>query len=562
MRKVFFIFALLTSLAAVCLSADTEIARLYFENGRNLAQTGAKAEALELLDSALRFRPDYADALLLQSRLLAEDPATRKKALEAARMAAGAASWEFYSFREGVLHLSRILADMRLYEEALQCLGRPESLASPASAGEYAIRLRCYRGLGDRKKLEDTLASALAAFPGEPVLLEFFFRTADPLRPETVRRFELLDKNHAASLPAFAAYIQAAADSDGLLTLAWDYFKAGGNDPAVSCLLMQKGAADPEREIERFVSFGGLKRMDLLRSVYASTRQRYPRLLANLLSAFTGTSVLDKDKDGIGEEKFSIQGGKLFLWEIDEDQDGLDELSVEFSEKTLLPSRLVYRSGDSVLSCAYALYPYIEEAMYEGGISGSAPGSRRTLNRILPGVLSLPIFSGGTFQESPEGIPYLFYRLNSELSFLSLERVEAAAYMYEERTAEDPEYTRRVFLRDGVAGRIDIVHGGGEKERVLHRLIFEEGKFACGLRDLDRDGIFDVREFFEDGRLLAAAIDTTGDGKPDYREFFFPEVFKEWDFNGDGIIDAKESRGAGPAYFFPFVQYYGVWGNH
>jgi tetratricopeptide (TPR) repeat protein len=554
-EKKIFLGILLCGFAAASMEifADNGIARVHFAEAEKLGQSGAKEEALRLLDLALLFRPAYSDALLLRSRLLAANRENRRKALEAARSAVDAATWEFYSPGEGVLHLCGLLADIRSYREALSFLDALDS-ADHFPLEEYRLRLRCFRGLDDRKSLEAALTAALGMFPGDPFFLELFFKTSDPLRPETVRRFELVKLTPEKYLPAIAAYIQAAGNSDSALHLAWDYFRAGGDDPAVSCLIIEKALVDPRREMERFVSLGGLGRMPLLRKLAAALRTQYPELLPGALSAFSGTVVLDTDGDGLREEEFLVKAGKPVQWKIDENQDGLDEVIVDFSETEFSPSKVTYQTGDADMICLYADYPYVSEALYYEGPyprSGAAKLTRRS--RILPGVLSLPVVSGG--MSLAAGQPaWLDYRLNRDFAVLPQEAVERSAYMYEERNSREPDYTQLVLLHEGRIRQIDIVRGAGEEKLVLHRVMFQDGKLAYGLRDLDRDGTFDVREFYDgEGRLSYALADTTGDGRPDYAESFLPHILG-WDTDGDGAIDAREVREAGG---ISFREYYG-----
>jgi hypothetical protein len=508
--------------------ADSRVARIYFEEARSLYASGENEEALRLLDSALRFRPAYADALLLQSRLLAENREKRRSALDAARSALEAGGWEFYSPREAALHLCGLLVDMKRYGEALSLLDAPAA-SVPPSAEEYKLRLRCYRGLGDSKRLEAVLEAALGAFPGESFFLEMFFKTADPLGPLTVTSFETLYRE-PRNLPVVAAYILAAGDSDAVLRLAWDYFRAGGKDPAVSCLLIEKGLVDPAREMERFIVFGGLARVELVRKIAAALRVRYPRLLPEALASFTGTAVLDKDGDGIPEEMFRVGKGRLLGWDTDEDQDGMYEVSVHFGAD-FLPDALFYRQPDSILRCVFNGYPYVSTGSYN-----NIEGEKNIEYYLLPGTLALPLIEGAL---PGEEVSWLDYRLNKDFTTLAWEKVEAAASRYEESSAREPASRRVVFLAEGRARQIDIEYGG----IVIHRLFFDEGRFSYGLRDLDRDGVFDTREFYEDGMLAALRADITGDGKEDYAETFFPDMIKEWDIDGDGIIDAREARG-------------------
>jgi tetratricopeptide (TPR) repeat protein len=529
-KKIFLCILLCGCAVGEGVFADSRIARVYFEEAGKLHASGEKEEALRLLDSALSFRPAYADALLLQSRLLAENRENRRKALLAARSAVEAGGWEFYSPGEATAHLCGLLADMRRYGEALSFLDAPASVSAPPSLEEYKLRLRCYKGLGDSKNLEATLNAALGAFSGESFFLEMFFETSDPLGPFAVRRFELLKLNPEGKLPAMAAYILASGNADNALQLAWDYFRAGGKDPAVSCLLIEKGLVDPAREMERFTVFGGLERVDLLRKIAAALRVRYPRLLAEALASFTGTAVLDKDGDGIPEEMFRIEKGRLLGWDTDEDQDGMYEISVHFGAD-FLPDALFYRTPDSILRCVFNGYPYVSTGTYE------VDGDRHIEYYLLPCALALPLIDGVLPGEETS---WLDYRLNKDFTTLAREKVEEAASRYVE-SAREPRGDRVVWLSAGLARQVDILRHGV----VVHRLFFDEGRFSYGLRDLDRDGVFDTREFYRDGKLVALRADTTGDGKEDYAETFFPDMIKEWDIDGDGLIDAREARGEG-----------------
>jgi len=76
------------------LFSDSRIARLYFEEARKLGETGEKKDALLLLESALVFRPAYADALLLKSKLLADNRENRIQAVEEATLAVENGAWE------------------------------------------------------------------------------------------------------------------------------------------------------------------------------------------------------------------------------------------------------------------------------------------------------------------------------------------------------------------------------------------------------------------------------------------------------------------------------------
>jgi hypothetical protein len=332
------------------------------------------------------------------------------------------------------------------------------------------------------------------------------------------------------------------------------------------------------RELERFVAFGGLADVNLLRRLERALAAQHPTLLEETLAAADlRQSGLDADGDGIREEYFVFNKGKLWLWMIDSDQDGANDIQVFFSAETGFPVRVMYPAPGADMSCDYTEYPYIGETRYYEGPAGKA--DRVRLSRILPGELSLPIVAG---KLPAAGIAWLNYTLNGEALAFPREKAEKAAYVYEETIAAQPDFRQDVFLDKGKVRQIDIVYvrepfrmpnragsvpGAGERLVVLvvHRLMFEGGKFSYGLRDLDRVGIFDVREqYHPDGKLSAVFVDTDGDGKKDYIEGIMdpltPVILKYWDTDGDGMIDAEEIRSGEKTsrnYDIPFDRYYG-----
>ncbi len=81
-------------------------------------------------------------------------------------------------------------------------------------------------------------------------------------------------------------------------------------------------------------------------------------------------------------------------------------------------------------------------------------------------------------------------------------------------------------------------YDGGRYGRVVE---YSRGQPVAGRRDLDRDGVFEVRESYAGGQLTGLSVDRDGDGRPEYREQFSPEGSRRfWDYDEDGLADSRE----------------------
>jgi hypothetical protein len=78
------------------------------------------------------------------------------------------------------------------------------------------------------------------------------------------------------------------------------------------------------------------------------------------------------------------------------------------------------------------------------------------------------------------------------------------------------------------------IRTGEIRKRVVS---FREGSPVTGFIDVDGDGTYELRESYKNGEL--ESIELLAGNRTAYREFLSKEL-KEWDFNGDGRVDARE----------------------
>ena len=523
-KEIFFILFLIGSiLGPQGLFSDSGLGRVYFNHGERLFRSGDREDALRLVEISLQFRSDSSDAWLLKSMLLSPGKEGRNRALAAAEKAVDVGVWEFYSADEGILRLSSLLTETRRYGEALAVLERdgPPGILSPELS---LLRIRCLAALELRPRLKRELDSALAAFPGNPGLLEAAFLYKDPLDPDVSALFALMDRTEKKNLPAFAAFIEKAAAPGEIESLADLYYRAGGRDPVVPCALIEKIPSVRTEELGRFIAFGGHLRLELLRRVIRIIDERGLELIEREFTDFTGTLTVDADRDGIPEESFQIASGKIISWTVDAGGDGVDETTVFFSGGRT-PSKVVLRNDDESYSYEYSRYPGLAEVEYERG-------PVRIRHQIVQGALNLPVLRN--LPRNDENPIFFEYRPYTENRIPAIEGLKSASRLIEEFSAAGNDL-KRFHIRGGEIRIFEAVRGEGDTEIIVRRVFFENGSPASGLRDLDLDGRFDVREEYEDGILSAV----TGAG---YTESFWAAALKEWDFDGDGKIDAREYR--------------------
>jgi hypothetical protein len=102
---------------------------------------------------------------------------------------------------------------------------------------------------------------------------------------------------------------------------------------------------------------------------------------------------------------------------------------------------------------------------------------------------------------------------------------------------------RRTHLLEGRTVRVEeLPDSAGNFTRTL---FYEASLPVEGIRDLDGDGVPEIRERFRNGRLWKITLDQDGDGVNEFEQILESDLKQMyWDYNDDGLYDSRESAGA------------------
>jgi len=501
--------------------AERAAAEQYLVQARLRAESSSWDQVASLLDRSLEFFPDYSEACLLYARLRLREQSGTRAGLDWLARALASGSWTVTDPRQASTELAAVFVRTRRFAEARKVLAALEEGLGAQENPEAALLWgRTLIGLGDPAAGSRHLELALARYPHDPRLHLKLARARRALR-QTGIALEVLYRGHRAFPGVPELTLEAARlerQRPRRLELLEEYTRQGGNNPAAAALALSLRPRDPAAWQERFLAWGGITAAQPLADLQAFYRTWPPPLLA-AVRQYTGPRLLDADEDGFFEERSRFEDGSLAAWVLDRDQDGVAEAEVQFDAG--LPRSLATGS----LEFRYSTYPWLE------GITARDERGLRVYE-LQPYRERLPLFAGSP----PYGPAPL--RLASGRWPGEAEVARLASTM-RETTGRPGSAERRYTLLAGQVARLEEdPYDSGRYGRIVE---YSRGLPTAGRRDLDRDGIFEVRESYAGGQLIGLSVDGDGDGRPEYREQIGPEGSRRfWDYDQDGLADSRE----------------------
>jgi len=510
---------------------DRAAAEQYLAQARGQAAAGSWAQAAALLDFSLEFFPEFSESCLLYGRIRLRDQAGTRAGLDWLTRALAAGTWTVTDPREASTELAGVLVRTRRYAEARPVLATLDdrSAAAPglgARDNPDAALLwgRTLSGLGDARGAARHLELALARYPRDARLYLELARVRQALR-QTGGALEALSRGRRALPTASQLTLEAARlerERARRLELLEEYVRQGGADPSAAALALTLGPRDPRAWLERFLAWGGnaaLRPLDDLLAFYRGRPGNAAKPLLQAVREYTGLRLLDADEDGFYEERYQLRSGSLAAWTMDQDQDGVAEAEVLFesgSPRSLAAGSLEYR---------YSEYPFLDQ------VTARDERGRRVYD-LQPYRERLAVFAGS--------VPFGTRPLRLAMSrWPKEEEVARLAYAMRETPGGPGAAERKYTLLSGQVARLEEAPDkNGRYGRVVE---YSQGLPVEGRRDLDRDGVFEVRESYTAGKLSGLAVDRDGDGRPEYREQYSPEGNRFfWDYDDDGTADSRE----------------------
>jgi hypothetical protein len=521
--------------AADATGALPEVARALLDEARQASGVGDWERAAVCLDEAVI--QDSGDSDILYLRALASVKLSKPfaSALGDLDAALGTDRFQSYSRRDASVFKAELLVRERRWKEALDALGSPagENAADPAYA---LIRAKALAGSGDVRGFTREMSESLRRFPGDVSFARLFIARAGKLPASDA--FRSLGDTILGRLQSYAA-----ADPELLVLSAplmpdlssrrdavLAYRASGGKSSKSTLRALEYGIIDETAASAELLSGQSPVALEDLSSLMALAGSPAGRAaVLSSLASWSGTVLVDADSDGIYEESFELDKGLVRAWSRDSRQAGIVDERADFADG--LPREILLSRADLEIRIRYSVYPSVSTVSYvrKDGKSTYAFG---------PEGFAFAALDMRPFAGSGRDSIY-FPRVIGAID--PSERASAATALSVETVTEKK---REIVALDRGLPVEAVTYVG---DRIFSKRSYEKGRPVLERVDADGDGRFEIEKGFvpngalnPDGTwpLAWIRIDADGDGVFEYREQTVFPFRKEWDYDGNGSVDA------------------------
>jgi hypothetical protein len=513
-------------------SPRASVARELLDQARQYSGVGDWETASSCLAEAAIDDPTDADILYLSALASVKRSEPLDVALGRLDAALATERFLYYEKWDARILKAELLVRERRWRLALDTLGEPDSiaLADPAYA---LVRARALALSGDGRAFAQAIADALRRFPDNTVAARLFLLRAGRLPASDAARTDLQTilgrlssyAENDPELPVLAApYMESlTARKDAVLA----YRASGLSSAAATLCALEYGIIGEGVAASEILSGAYPLAFADLDSLYALAGSPDGReAFREALSSWSGKILVDVDSDGIYEGSITLDKGLVSLYELDSRQEGKIDESVAFSDG--LPSSIRLSRPSLSLTVAYSRYPAVSSVSFE------EKGETRSYS-FAPEAFSFAPVEMRLFLGSDRSALYLPYA--KALADPSEKSCLSAALSVETKSGD----LRKLVLLEGGKPISAVSYKG---DRVYSTTVYEKGAPVLERVDADGDGRFETERGFalgEDGQWKIAwiRIDENGDGIFEYYEQTVPPFTKEWDFEGNGNVDAR-----------------------
>jgi hypothetical protein len=509
------------------------VARALLDQARQAAGVGDWEDASLYLAEAATHDPGDADILYLRALASVKGGLPLDEALGNLNGALATGRFSYYTKRDATTLKAEILVRERRWAEALGTLNPPE-FDSPVDPAYHLIRARALAGLGDRRAFTAEVSYALRRFPDDPAFPRLFLARAGTV-PDSAEARELGNiilgrlKRYSEvdpELPVLASPLMVDINAKRDAVTA---FRAAGGSSAIATLhALEYGLIDEVAASAELLSGAHPVAYGNLASLFAIAGSPAGRdVVFDALASWSGAIEADTDGDGIPEATFTVAKGLVTGWKLDSRQNETIDSRAIFADG--LPILITLERSGTQIEIAYSTYPTVSSVIF------TERGERRGYS-----------FGPEAFSFSP-----IDMRLFAGTG-------KAAIFFPFPTSAPDPKdgacasAALSVAVETGSSKSVTLLEKGIPQSSTTYRdgKLFSTTTYVRGMPALERidadgDGRFETERIFSlDAEGVATPswqrTDSNGDGIFEYREQLVFPFRKEWDYGGNGSIDAVQ----------------------
>lgn len=510
-----------------------DLAKVLLDEARQAGGIGDWESAAAYLDEAASQDPGNADVRYLRALASVKRGQPLGLALDDLDAALATRRHAYYRERDVLLLKAELLVRERRWKEALAALVPPwnDSNADPAYR---LIRARALLGSGDRKAFVGELASALNRFPDDPAFARLFLAKVGKL-PSSAEESGLARiilgrlaryAQSDAEIPVLAAPLMGELEARRDAVAA--FRAAGGSSASATLRAIEYGLIDEGTATAELLSGGYPLLLGDISSLYALAGSPAGResVFASL-AAWSGRVTVDADGDGNTEGFFTLAAGRVTRWEADSGQRQEADAQVTFSDGLPAEARLSRRGLE--IRVIYSAYPAAETVSFDDGSETRSYSFGPEALAFAP--LEMRLFAG-------KGRTALFFPYAAGAPDPSERGCAAVALS----VATESGAVRGVTLLDKGRPISATTYVDG---RLYSSTTFSKGAPVLERIDADGDGRFETEKSYATddagtNSLAWTRSDADGDGVFEYREQAVFPFLKEWDYDGNGSVDARQ----------------------
>ena len=492
---------------------NSEIAKLYLSTADSFYKENKIEETEIFLNKALLYERELSDIYYLNALILVSFNGDLNAAIDLFKKAITYRNWILYNENTALYELGKLYVRIKDYEKALSTLFiiKERHVDDSEFINLYTISLI---SRGDFKNAQEYLKYAISKYPDNDIFIKRLAGIDKQYRDSILKI--VLDNNDLYKYSSEVILELSKLNQDKgvkreLISLAE---RAGNNSIE---LLLEKiaftGSVTNNDIVKLFVlkGFSDYKNIKIINSMITNTEVL--NYLKEYYYNYSGLIRDDINNDGIYEKVMSVEKGIPQWYSEDKNQDNVNDFFAGFQN-----GKPAFINIEEKMLVSYYEYPFIKAVILYGEKSNEVYNfkNNRTNFDILDfsNYLNPPVLKDTAILELFNSIKKMAdtYRKSDSDSFNVL-----LEYFKTENITNFQTY-------DQINS---IVRRGSRRD---NNIVYRES-------DINQDNVFETREIYRDGILYQVKYDGNNNG---IFEFKIEDGVKYWDFDEDGIYDAKE----------------------